>query len=105
MLIPKDLLEKLRFAKQENDSEAVRNISREIKNHIADNYPQPKIIYSYIDLALKCNENNNNQILVSSEEYENIQQAISRLFRVKGIRLDGSIETRGRGRGRHLKEK
>ena len=105
MLIPKDLLEKLRFAKQENDSEAVRNIGREIKHYLEDNYPIPKILYSYIELALKCTDTNNNQILVSSDEYEYIQQAISRLFRVKGIRLDGSIETRGRGRGRHLIEK
>lgn len=94
MLIPKDLLQQLDFAVTENNPELIKTAKHNIKNYLLDNHSINSIIYDYMNTALQCKDDV--RVEVSSDEMAIIQNAITNIFRVKGYKADGTIETRGR---------
>ena len=75
-----------------------------LENYLMNNYPMPQIIKAFAELIVTADDAvNKPQILVSEEE----MQAITSLFRVRGMRLNenGEVIRETRGRPRIIRNK
>lgn len=67
----------------------------EVVNELIDTYSIKAIVEDYVNLVMET-PGDNVKITVSQEEYESIVS----LFKIRGKKVDGETETRGRKRKR-----
>lgn len=65
----------------------------EVVNELINTYSIKAIVEDYVTVAMET-PTENNKIVVSQEEYESIVS----LFKIRGKKVDGETETRGRKR-------
>lgn len=63
----------------------------EVVNELINTYPVKAIVEDYVNLVMET-PGDNVKITVSQEEYESIVS----LFKIRGKKVDGETETRGR---------
>lgn len=67
----------------------------EVVNELINTYPIKAIVEDYVNLVMET-PGDNVKITVSQEEYESIVS----LFKIRGKKIDGETETRGRKKRR-----
>lgn len=67
----------------------------EVVNELLNTYPVKAIVEDYVNMTLQTPAENV-KITVSQEEYESVMA----LFKIRGKKVDGETETRGRKRKR-----